>query len=101
MKKKYNIQLNPKRLSKEEIDRHKDFDALYKRYQRKPLGPQPMYRKLTFWIAAVAAAAVLALLLVYTGTSNEANYDQKMADYFDSQPFINRPLGQIEKKFVS
>ena len=101
MKKKYNIQLNPKRLTDEEVARHKDFDAVLAKFRKQPIGPRPLYRQLTFWIAAVAVAAVFALLLIYTGTGNEKDYSQKMAEYIDRQPFVNCPLTKVEKRFAS
>lgn len=100
MRKKYNIQMNPKRLSNEDIAKHKDFNALYSKFQSLPKDRTPAYRRLSFWIAAAAAAAMLLLYVgvnsIYTG-----NYEQRMADYFDHSDFINPPLDQIQKTFAS
>ena len=104
MEKKYNIQLNPNKLSKEQIDKHKDFDALLKRYRTSPERPKPIYRRMVFWTTALAVAASLALLLVYTGvfSGNGNDYQKKMADYFRAErPFIDRPLQQVKKEFAS
>ena len=102
MRKKYNIQLNPKRLSKEEMAKHKDFDALLEKYHSTPKHQiQPIYRRMTFWVAAVAVAATLALLLVYVGSFNQVSYEQRMADHFRGLEYVNPPLDNIKKTFAS
>ncbi len=101
MRKKYNIQLNPKRLSKEDIARHKDFDALFEKFQSMPKPREPIYRRMTFLIAAAAIAAALALLLIYVGTASQISYEQKMANYFEDLEFVNPPLDNIKKTFAS
>ncbi|MEO1263776.1 MAG: hypothetical protein AAFZ15_33520 [Bacteroidota bacterium] len=104
MKKNYDIRFNPKRLSKEEVDRHKDFDALLRQYRPSSGKVKPLYRRMAFWMVAAAAAAALALLVVYTGTNfnaSENDYAQQMSDYFTTRPFIDAPLDNVKPTFAS
>ena len=104
MKKNYDIRFNPRRLSKEEIARHKDFDALLRQYRPTPAKVKPLYRRMAFWVAAVAAAAAVALLLVYTGTGTavgENTYAQRMSDYFQQRQFIDAPMTNVKPTFAS
>lgn len=101
MSKKYNIHVNPKGLSKEQIDKHKDFNALLDQYQNTAGKPKPIYRRMSFWAAAVAAA-IAAFFVINIGIdSDQPSYDQNMAHYFDNQPYINPPLPQAKAKFAS
>lgn len=101
MRKKYNIQMNPKRLSKEDIAKHKDFNALYSKFQSLPKSPSPVYRRMSFWIVAAAAAAAMLLLYVGVNQINAGNYEKRMASYFDNSDFINPPFDQVQKTFAS
>ncbi|HFA50442.1 MAG TPA: hypothetical protein ENJ95_15625 [Bacteroidetes bacterium] len=100
MKKNYNIHLNPKRLSKEEIERHKDFDALLAKYRSAPKPRQPIIRRLAIIGAALAVAASVAILLfAYFG--NNGNYEARDKAHFAALNYINPPIPQVKPSFAS
>ncbi len=97
MKKNYDIRVNPQPLSKAQIAGHKDFDGLLAKYQAKPT-QQPIIRRL-IWAGAIAASLV-GIFLLFQLIGNDA-FDQKQQAYFNSKPFIDRPLSHIKPTFAS
>ena len=101
MKKNYDIHFNPKPLSGREVAKHKDFDALLKKYEgeKTKTRPRPLMRRITYFAAAIAAA-ITVLFIVYYGV-DRGNYNNKQAAYFSNQPFINPPIKNIKAQFAS
>jgi len=102
MKNNYNIKLNPKKLSSEQIARHQDFDALLTQFEKEKAIPsqkrtakiRPMY----FYMGA-AAAAMLGLLVYFVGGTGD--YAQQSKDYFAAQDFVQAPVELAKPQFAS
>ncbi len=100
MRKNYEFKKNPKLPSKEEIGRHKDFDALLQRFRAGAQNPgrraARMRRLRTVYISsAVAAAITLALILlggVFTAPEAELLSSE---DYFRQQDFMVPPIKSV------
>ncbi len=106
MKKNYDIQLNPRQPSSEEIDQYRDFDALLERFQsgndQPDHPPVRRGRRLYYVIGLAAAAAVAALLIFYNTGPVPATEPALSAEaYFASQDFISPPLPAIEARYTS
>ncbi len=99
MKKKYNIQLNPKRLSGKEVGKHRDFDALLNRYHHDKPVRSPLVRNLVM-LGLALAASVAVLLFVFIGMNDET-YGERDNAYFAALNYVNPPLPQVEKAFSS
>ncbi len=97
MKKKFDIKVNPRRLSSQQIARHKNFDALLKKFQTEPR-PKPVVRRLM--VAAGAVAAVLAGLFFFTQIFTPQPYEQREQAFFAAQQFVNPPLSEIKPVFA-
>lgn len=103
MKQKYDIRFNPKRLTGQQIAQHKDFDGLLKKFQQAPSPKTGLVRKLVFIASAIAIAATIAGVVFYAPFQSEAagDYQAKSAAYFNSKPFIDRPLENVKPQFAS
>lgn len=97
MEKNYDIRVNPKPLTKEQIARHKNFDALLGQYQAAPK-QRPIIRRMV-WITSAAAAAMLGFFLIFQPFKSD--YTEQQAEFFRSQPFINQPFEQVKPSFAS
>ncbi|MEM8908762.1 MAG: hypothetical protein AAGD05_13025 [Bacteroidota bacterium] len=104
-KNNYNIQLNPEPLNSEQINQHKDFDALLQLHQASPetnTAPQRGRRRWLYRGVAATAAACIGLLAYFgvnsINTPSSANIQKA---YFASQPYINPPIKGVEAQFVS
>lgn len=102
MKKNYNIKLDPKPLSSEEISKFKDFDALLEQYNSvKP--PKKTVVKLSrrlVYISSLAAAAMLALLFYFVVGFGDS-FSEKQEQYFAQQDYVNPPLENVKPQFAS
>lgn len=98
MKKQYKIHVNPKRLTSQQIARHKNFGKLLQQFQSQPQ-PKPIVRRLLYAVGAVAA--VLAGLIIFSQLFNNQSFEQKQKAWFASQPFINPPLDEFKPQFSS
>jgi len=101
MGKNYDFRLNPKSPAREEIERHRDFDALLEQYRRRRKPRPPRRRSVLLYLASAAAAALLALL-IYLGTGPRSGTDDaypSAESYFASRPLLEQPLPQIEKTY--
>lgn len=100
MKKNYNINLNPKPLSSEEISKFKDFDALLAQYNTaKP--PQRTIGKISsrvIYISSLAAAAMIALLFYFVF---DENFSEKQSQYFASRNYVDPPMMNVKPQFAS
>ncbi len=101
MAKNYNIKLNPKRLSSEEIARHQDFDALLEQFEAAPSVPvrQLRVRRLVYISSAIAAA--IALLLVFIGLNETGQPNLSEEKYFADRAHILPPVADAQPKFIS
>jgi hypothetical protein len=99
MKNKYDIRINPQRLSPEQVAKHKNFDALLKEHQSTPV-KRPILRRLVYAVSAVAAivAGLVFLLPVF---KNEPTYEQQLTMYLESRPYIDAPFDQIKPVFAA
>ncbi|MCB0519506.1 MAG: hypothetical protein KDD27_11225 [Saprospiraceae bacterium] len=99
MKKKYDIQINPRRLSGKEVARHKDFDALLKKLN----GAQPRLRilhKRWLMLSGAIAAAMAGIFFVFHFMARN-DYPAMAGQYFSKQQFVNPPLDQVKAQFAS
>ena len=101
MKNNYNIKLNPKQLTSEQIAKHQDFDALLRQFEKggivEPPAKSAKIRPLYYYIGA--AAAMLGLLVYFIGSTD--NYQQKSEQYFANQEFIQSPIETAKAQFAS
>lgn len=99
MQNRYDIRINPPRLSDEQISRHKDFDGLIELH-RRTTKVVPFHRR--GWVRWVAAAAAACILVVsYWFWEGERDYDELQAAYFEKLPYVNPPLPAVQPTFVS
>ncbi len=98
MKKNYDIRLNPKTPSTEQIAKHKDFDALLNRFQNQPK-QQPIIRRL-LWVGSAVAASLVGIFMLYHLAFKE-DFSQRQTAYFNSKPFVNQPFGELKPTFAS
>jgi hypothetical protein len=98
MKYNYDIRMNPKGISKNEIARHKDFDALLRKYHQTPQN-RPLLKRIVYISTGIAAAVALVFFAVQIFNSH--NNTPTANAYFATQPFINPPLDHIQPNFNS
>ncbi len=101
MKDNYNIKLNPDELSSEEIQKHKDFDALMQQFEQAP-APQAKRANINpYYIGGAIAAALIGVLLYFNFLSNSDVSNSISTDaYLASQPFINPPIESLKQDFT-
>jgi hypothetical protein len=97
MNKKFDIRRNPRRLTSQQIARHKNFDALLKKFQTEPR-PRPVVRRMIYMAGAVAAA--LAGLFFFAQVFTGQDYEQREQAFFAAQNFVNPPLSDIQPSFA-
>jgi hypothetical protein len=92
MKDNYNIKINPPKLSSEQIEKHKNFDALLEQFNQSATKKKSANKtKVRYMIlASVAVAASLAFLLIYRGLFNEEKQENMLAL---KQPFSKIDIG--------
>jgi hypothetical protein len=98
MKKNYDIRLNPKPLTSEQIARYKDFDSLLNSFTAQPK-QRPIVRRLTMAVTAIAASLIGFIFLFNYFTKDD--YAQKQAAFFNSRPYISQPFEQVKPTFTS
>lgn len=95
----YNINLDPKKISSDEINQHKDFDALLKQFEGPQTPRQPKIKPL-YYILGAAAAALVGTLLYFNWMDSSGSVPSiSTQEYLASQPFINPPIDGVEKAF--
>ncbi len=99
MKKNYDIRLNPKPLSKEQVQRHKDFDALLASYSTAQPKKEAVVRKMVLRVAAIAASLV-GLFFVYDKFLVE-DYSDKQTAFFNNRDYISQPFNEVKPTFAS
>ena len=90
--KNYNINLDPKDLSSQEINKHKDFDALLQQVNTVP-AKKPFNIKVLYYLAGSVAAALLIGSIFISLSSDQGMTTE---EYLASQPYVNPPLKNIE-----
>ncbi len=95
--KHYNINLNPKKLSAQDLRKHKDFDALLQNYYTASQPKKPSYIKLMYYFAGGIAAALLIGFLLYSGVF--ASQEMTTREYLATQPYINPPIENIKPDY--
>jgi hypothetical protein len=100
---KYNIQIDPPKLSDEAIAKHQDFDALLNTFNQTAgknavkSAPAAARPKFLYWIAPLAAAASVALFLYI---NNDKGSNNILPD--TTPPLaLQAPLPNIEKSFAT
>jgi hypothetical protein len=102
MKNNYNIKLDPEQLSPEQIQKHKDFDALLHQFEQNP-SPQAESVSLKPWyyIGGVVAAALIGAFFYFNGlNSNDVNEAISTKAYLASQPYVNPPIESLQQAFT-
>lgn len=102
---KYNFKINPRLPSREEIQRHKDFGALLRRFRGEQENRRALrIRRLrVLSVSSAAAAAVAAVAIVLGGIFSSPNEPAlTAAEYFARQEFVKPPLSEdIQPQFAS
>ncbi|MEM9921110.1 MAG: hypothetical protein AAF990_23615 [Bacteroidota bacterium] len=95
----YNFDLNPRKPSAEQVNKHKDFDALLSRYEEEsPKVVRHPRSRMLYVIGAAAAAAVLGFFFI-NAFFNQNNYGAEAEEYFASQPYVNPPKLNIAPSY--
>lgn len=105
MKQNYNIKLNPKKLSSEDIARHQDFDALLKQFEAEkttqPTQKTAKIRKMRplYYYIGAAAAAMIGLLIYFNVGGSD--YATESAEFFAARDFVSSPIESAKPQFAS
>ncbi|GIV32124.1 MAG: hypothetical protein KatS3mg030_426 [Saprospiraceae bacterium] len=99
MQNRYDIRINPKRPSSEQIAKYKDFDHLLEAFQHTPK-INPLYKRTWFQLAA-SISAVFLLAYGYMAWNGMQDYERLQAEYFNQLPYVNPPLPAVQPAFVS
>ena len=99
----YKFEHNPDRLSREQIEKHMDFDALLEKFeQTPPLKLKKSGRILRLASIGGAVAASLALLWFFSVVNPTQTENSKSASaYFAKQPFVHPPIEDVQPSFAS
>lgn len=103
-KKNYTIKLNTSPLDQEQIDKHKDFDALLKMHQNPepPKAEAPVRRRWLYRAIAASAAACIGLVAWFGLQQNNGPSSAELQlAHFASQPYVNPPIKSVQAKFVN
>ena len=104
----YNFKINPKLPSSEDIAKHQDFAALLQQFEESQSTPllrrkSAIVRRMRY-VGAWAAAAAVALLLVFMGTNTNKSievYQKEQATYFAALPYVNPPLPKAQPQLAN
>ncbi len=103
MKNNYNIKIDPKKLSSEEISKYQDFDKLLAEFSEQKKQPKsPLIiasRKWVYTAVAVAASFIGIFVIALNDSSND--YAAQQRQYFDNLPYINPPFTNVKPQFAS
>ena len=99
----YNFKINSPQPSSDDIAKHKNFDALLQQFQESPLPAEkePERKPRLVWLRYAAAAAAVALLVIFANGLLTGEKGMTEQEYFASQPFINPPIEDIKPSFAS
>ena len=100
MKKKFDIRLNPQKPSREDVERHKNFESLMQNFKHVPTKPAlPSLGKVL--IGTAATAAIVAGVLLYQAWQKTNSYEAREDAYFASLDFVNPPLEDIAPEYAN
>ncbi len=101
----YNINKDFKPLSSEQIDSHKNFDELLKKFNTAtqpestpPVESAPRYRWI-YPVLAMAAAGLIGVLMMVLNPAPKADKAAEAKAYFAAQPFINPPIKTLKPTY--
>ena len=101
----YNINKDFKPLSSEQIDSHKNFDELLKKFNTAtqpesipPVEGAPRYRWI-YPVLAMAAAGLIGVLMMVLNPAPKADTAAEAKAYFAAQPFINPPIKTLKPTY--
>lgn len=101
MRRRYEFKRNTPKPSRQDIEKHKDFDALLERYRQNPGARRRFLTPRRLNIAGLLLAAGLTGWFLLTGLPLFPSYEERANAYFASQPLIDPPFPQhIPKEFV-
>lgn len=106
---KYNYKFNPPKLTSEEINQHKDFDAVMAQFEAATPTPQPArvmrlrtVRRNISYVATIGAAAMLALVAYFTiGTGSMNNVEKEVSKRLLAQPYVNPQFEKLQQDYTS
>lgn len=103
---KYNFKFNPPELTSEQINKHKDFDALLAQFEAveatKPklqIAQRRSWRRTLTYISTVGTAAAIALLVYFNMSSPDI--EQIVADKLAAMPYVNPPMMEMQKEYAT
>ena len=105
MSKNYQIKLNQKQPSSEDIARRMDFDALLEQFeasqeeQKKPVRLRPARIRQLYYVGSAIAAAFVGLLLFW-GIPSFSEQELTSTEYFQSQPYLHAPMEEAQPQFA-
>lgn len=94
MSKNYSFKINPPQPSREEMAKHKDFEALLQRHQSAQKRHRARIRRMrTVYISGAIAASVVVALVLLGGLFSTPEAPQLSAEaYFEQQAFAAPPI---------
>ena len=94
MSKNYKFRINPPPHSREEVAKHKDFDALLQRYESVQKRNRSRIRRMrTVYISGAIAASIALALVLLGGIFSAPDTPQMSSEtYFEQQPFATPPI---------
>ena len=97
MRNKYNMNLNPRRLSSKDIEKHMDFEALLAEYRKSTQRKKPAGRFRLLYIGSAVAAALAGLLFYFNTLHPETERKPAIstAQYFARQELVRPPLESV------
>ncbi|MEM1320844.1 MAG: hypothetical protein AAGG75_11345 [Bacteroidota bacterium] len=96
----YNINLNPKEPSGQQIEKHMDFDALLGQFADNPPPKAPSKVRWLYY-AGGAVAACLIGFMVYTTVISPSGPEMTTTEYLATLPYINPPIPAVQPTFAS
>lgn len=99
MKNKYKIDLNPPKISDEQIAQHMDFDAVLAQAQVSPdsSGKTSRPTRWLYYLGGAVAASLLGFFIYQSTAVNSVEVDKA---YFAAKPFIDPPFKAIKANYT-
>ena len=94
MKDRYKIKFNPPKLTEEQVNKHKDFEALLVQFEAAPKPAGKVVQLTTRRVAMYASIAAAVLVLVWFGSRMLGVRTITPQQY--ASPYINPPLEEID-----
>lgn len=101
MRRRYEFKFNTPKPSRQDIEKHKNFDALLESYRQAPASRRRFLTPRRLSLAGLALAAGLTGWFLLTGLPLFQSYEEQATAFFAAQPLIDPPFPQqIQKEFV-